>query len=174
MYKSLALLSALCASALAASPYFVDIKNNAGTEGFRFNIVYEIRDCICVNNTQIGSITGVNGGNIKLFSTSDCTGKYKYLGSNNRTSNTQWVNSFSFGASGVPTPGPGDYCPNCDNYGDDGYRLRIFYETKDCICIKNTQTGSITGSNGGSIKLPSSSDCAGNFQTTASSSTPSG
>lgn len=112
MYKSLALLSALCASVLAASPYFVDIKNNAGTEGFRFNIVYEIRDCICVNNTQIGSITGVNGGNIKLFSTNDCTGKYKYLGSNNRTSTTQWVNSFSFGASGVPTPGPGDYCPN--------------------------------------------------------------
>ncbi|KAG0021994.1 hypothetical protein BGZ82_011137 [Podila clonocystis] len=112
MYKSLVLLSALCASALAASPYFVDIKNNDGSKSFRVNIVYEIRDCICVNSTQVGSITGVNGGNIRLFPTSDCTGKYKALGSNRKESNAQWVNSFSFGASGVPTSGPDEYCPD--------------------------------------------------------------
>ncbi|KAF8952609.1 hypothetical protein BGZ52_005065, partial [Haplosporangium bisporale] len=109
---SLVMLSALYAGALAGSPYFVDIKKNAGTEDFRFNIVYEIRDCICLNNTQAGSITGVNGGLIKLFSSSDCSGKYKTLGSNSQASNAHWVNSFSFGASGVPTSGPDDYCPN--------------------------------------------------------------
>lgn len=112
MYKSLVMLSALYVGALAGSPYFVDIKNNAGTEGFRFNIVYEIRDCICLNNTQTESITGVNGGLIKLFSTSDCNGIYKTLESNSQESNVQWVNSFSFGASDVPTSGLDDYCPN--------------------------------------------------------------
>ncbi|KAG0079014.1 hypothetical protein BGZ93_003423 [Podila epicladia] len=112
MYKSLVLLSALCVSVLAGSPYFVDIKNKDESASFRFPIVYEIRDCICLNNTQADSITGVNGGKIRLFPTSDCTGKYKSLDGNKKLSNVQWVNSFSFGASGVPTTGPQDYCPN--------------------------------------------------------------
>ncbi|KAF8951391.1 hypothetical protein BGZ46_003997 [Entomortierella lignicola] len=114
MQKTLILLSALCASvALAASPYYADIRNNDGSKKFRFTVYGDTnRACWCVKNTQTGSITGVNGGNIKLFSTSDCTGNYQTIGSNSEASNTQWVNSFSFGASGVSSSGPDGYCPN--------------------------------------------------------------
>ncbi|KAG0347927.1 hypothetical protein BG005_011828 [Podila minutissima] len=113
MQKFLVLLLALCASvALAASPYFVEIRNSNGSDRFRFNIVYEIRECICLNNTQTGSIVGDNGGTIKLYSTSDCTGKYKTIGNNGKEFGAQWVKSFSFGALVKHTSGPDDYCPN--------------------------------------------------------------
>ncbi|KAF8952610.1 hypothetical protein CPC16_006908 [Podila verticillata] len=114
MHKVLFLLLALCASvALAASPFFADIRNNDGSKVFRFKVYGDNnRGCWCVKNTQTGSITGVNGGNIKLFSTSDCTGNYQTLGSNSKASNTQWVNSFSMGASGVSSSDPQGYCPN--------------------------------------------------------------
>ncbi|KAF9909928.1 hypothetical protein EC991_007731 [Linnemannia zychae] len=35
---------------------------------------------------------------------------------------------------------------------------------RDCICVRNTQTGFIKGLKGGTIKLFSTSDCTGNSQ----------
>ncbi|KAF9369367.1 hypothetical protein CPB97_003643 [Podila verticillata] len=37
-----------------------------------------------------------------------------------------------------------------------------------CICVKNTQTASVEGMNGGLIKLFSTNDCTGNYQTLGS------
>ncbi|KAK3804849.1 MAG: hypothetical protein J3Q66DRAFT_361650 [Benniella sp.] len=111
MYKSFILLSAFCAQ-IAFGLYAVEIKNNSGTQSFTFKALDNTRYCICVKNTQTGSIQGKNGGNIKLFKTTDCTGEYQTLGSNSKAINTQWVNSFSYGESGIPSAGPGGHCPN--------------------------------------------------------------
>ncbi|KAF9096609.1 hypothetical protein BGX29_008517 [Mortierella sp. GBA35] len=111
MHKTLVLLLALSSSAFAS--YYADIRNNDGSKAFRFTVVApSSRACWCVRNTQTGSIKGVNGGNIKLFSSSDCTGNYQTIESNGIAKNTQWVNSFSMGASGVPSDGPDGHCPN--------------------------------------------------------------
>ena len=111
MYKSLILLLALSSSALAS--YFVDIKNNDGSKSFRFQVVSNAdRACWCIKNTQTGTIKGVSGGTIKLFSSNDCTGNFQTIGSDGQVSNAQWVNSFSMGASNVPSSGPNGYCPN--------------------------------------------------------------
>ncbi|KAF9216975.1 hypothetical protein BGZ59_007120 [Podila verticillata] len=112
MHKTLVLLSALCASALATAPYYIDIYNNDSSKYFHFATYDEERVCWCVKNTQTGSITGVNGGNIKLFSSTDCTGNYQTIGSNTKQSNTQRVNSFSFGPASIPSLDPQGYCPN--------------------------------------------------------------
>ncbi|KAG0323696.1 hypothetical protein BGZ99_002573 [Dissophora globulifera] len=114
MHKTIILLSALCANvAFAATVYYVDIRNNDNSKYFRFEVDgASTRGCFCVKNTQTGSITGVGGGNIKLFSTTDCTGNYQTIGSDSHITNTQWVNSLSFGASGVSSNDPQGYCPN--------------------------------------------------------------
>ncbi|KAF9111965.1 hypothetical protein BGX27_004186 [Mortierella sp. AM989] len=112
MHKSLLLLLALSSSALAYKCLI--IKNNTGTKSFRFCVNDADRQCFCVKNTQTGSIQGDNGGDIKLFSTTDCTGNFQKLGSNSKVSNTQWVNSFSLGASNIPSYSDG-FCPNWYN-----------------------------------------------------------
>ncbi|KAF9998097.1 hypothetical protein BGZ79_008228, partial [Entomortierella chlamydospora] len=114
MQKTLVLLSALfCAGiAQAGAPYFVLIKNDAGTQSTQFYEEYGARICQCVKNTQTGSITGQNGGDIKLFSSTDCTGNYETLGSNSVAKDTQWVNSLSFGASNIASSVDAGYCPN--------------------------------------------------------------
>ncbi|KAF9301501.1 hypothetical protein BGZ74_006638 [Mortierella antarctica] len=116
MHKTLILLSALCTSALAAAPYHVDIRNNSGSKKFRFTMYTEERSCWCVKNVQTGSITGVNGGKIKLFSTTDCSGNYQTLEGNSKVSNTQWVNSFSYGVANVPSQERPGYCPDWYGY----------------------------------------------------------
>ncbi|KAF9952058.1 hypothetical protein BGZ70_000750 [Mortierella alpina] len=111
MFKSAILLSAFCAQ-IAFALYAVEIKNTSGSKAFTFKASDNYRYCICVRNTQTGSIEGKNGGNIKIFTSSDCTGSFQTVGSNQKVSNTQWVNSFSYGEPGIPSGGPGGYCPN--------------------------------------------------------------
>ncbi|KAG0317132.1 hypothetical protein BG000_004638, partial [Podila horticola] len=96
MPKAIILLLALCASTLAAGLYNVEVRNNAGTEKYKFTIYSKQRACWCLKNTQAGSITGVQGGNIKMFSTTDCSGNYRTLGNSSKASSTQWVNSLSY------------------------------------------------------------------------------
>ncbi|KAF9162073.1 hypothetical protein DFQ27_004231 [Actinomortierella ambigua] len=113
MHKLLALFVTLCFACVALARYDVDVFNNDLSKKFRFTVTYDAgRACWCVKNTQTGTIQGVNGGTIRLFSTTDCTGKYNTIPSNGRLSGTQWVNSFSMGASGASSDSPNGYCPN--------------------------------------------------------------
>ncbi|KAF9919195.1 hypothetical protein FBU30_011130 [Linnemannia zychae] len=108
MQKSLLLLLALGSQALAYKCLI--IKNNTGSQSYRFCVNDADRQCFCVKNTQTGSIQGDNGGDIKLFSTTDCKGNYQAIGPNQKVTNTQWVNSFSLGASGSSYAD--GFCPN--------------------------------------------------------------
>ncbi|KAG0294843.1 hypothetical protein BGZ97_004961 [Linnemannia gamsii] len=108
MYKSLLLLLGLGSSAFAARS--VIVRSNDGNQHFQFWLNDVDRYCYCVRDTQTGSIEGVNGGVIRLFSSSDCTGNYQTIGSDERIYNTQWVNSFSYGAGGIASGGPGPRC----------------------------------------------------------------
>lgn len=114
MHKSLILLlsAALCASMVVAE-YAVQIANNNGSKKLKLKAPSGTRPCICLASTQTATIKGINGGDIKVFSTADCTGNYQVIGSNKGISNAQWVNSISFGASGSST-GPGT-CPDWYN-----------------------------------------------------------
>ncbi|KAF9923932.1 hypothetical protein FBU30_006002 [Linnemannia zychae] len=107
MLKSLALLATLASSAFAS---FATLFNNDGTE-FRFlNVPDGKRYCFCLKDTQTGRIDGTYGGDVKLFSTADCSGNYAN-GSGKATDNAQWVNSISVGASGISsTWGAGQAC----------------------------------------------------------------
>lgn len=107
MHKSLVLLATLAASALAAP--FALISNNDGSKSKFLDVPDGKRYCFCLTSTQTARIDGTYGGDVKLFSTSDCTGNY----ANGRTvtNNAQWVNSISLGASGISsTWGAGKSC----------------------------------------------------------------
>lgn len=107
MHKSLALLATLAAGALAAP--FVMIVNNDGSKWKFLDVPDGKRYCFCLKDTQTARIRGENGGDVKLFSTSDCTGNY--ANGNKVTDNAQWVNSVSLGASGISsTWGAGRSC----------------------------------------------------------------
>ncbi|KAG0012819.1 hypothetical protein BGZ81_001358, partial [Podila clonocystis] len=60
------------------------------------------RVCYRLSQTLTPTINGDIAGDVKLFSTSDCTGNYAN-GSGKTTNNAQWVNSVSFGKSGIPS-----------------------------------------------------------------------
>ncbi|KAG0049017.1 hypothetical protein BGZ83_006134 [Gryganskiella cystojenkinii] len=109
MHKTTLLILAVCAA--SASAYEVVVKNNQGWAS-TFPVASGDRWCFCVKNTQTASIKGNGGGDIKLFSKDDCTGNFVQLGSNSQQNNAQWVNSFSMGASGIPSGGPNGICPN--------------------------------------------------------------
>ncbi|KAF9895733.1 hypothetical protein BX616_008943 [Lobosporangium transversale] len=110
MYKSLVLLLAVCSNVVLGYHY-VTIENNAAKYYSTAALQDLERKCICVKNTQTAAIRGVNGGTIRLFKSNDCTGTYQTLGSNSYLKNTYWVNSYSFGASGMASSGPNG-CPN--------------------------------------------------------------
>ncbi|KAF9973478.1 hypothetical protein BGZ73_003277 [Actinomortierella ambigua] len=113
MRSLLVLLVALCFACVATAKYQLRIFNKGKTEDFTFLITYDAgRSCWCLKNTQTATIQGINGGNIKLFWSSDCTGSYNTLSSNGVVNGATWVNSVSFGASGVSSDGPNGYCPN--------------------------------------------------------------
>jgi hypothetical protein len=115
MHKALVFLIAFALqSGVALADYQVNIYNNNESKSNMFPL-WEgtpVRWCVCVRNTQTGFIEGVNGGLIKLFSSSDCTGNYDTIGSNEKVGNANWVNSFSFGRSGISSNNPNGVCPN--------------------------------------------------------------
>ncbi|KAG0025746.1 hypothetical protein BGZ82_009850 [Podila clonocystis] len=104
------LLSALCIAqvALAETWYSIHLNNNDGSKATTLDF-QDDRVCYCLSQTQTAKIDGTKGGDVKLFSSDNCTGNYSN-GSGKVTSNAQWVNSVSFGRSGIPSLGPGRNC----------------------------------------------------------------
>ncbi|KAF9273044.1 hypothetical protein BGZ68_001876 [Mortierella alpina] len=110
MLKAIVLLSFCVIVALAQNTYYLSIYSNTGArKGF---YIYEgYRKCACLKNTQTNKIENEDGGDVKLFSTSDCTGNYVQMKNGATQSNAQWVNSMSYGSSGMSSDGP-YRCPN--------------------------------------------------------------
>ena len=110
MHKSLVLLALFATGALAQGQYHVDVTDSAG----RTITFYEYsgyRACYCLRNTQTYKIYNRDGGDVKLFSTSDCTGSYSQLAQGKTQTNAQWVYSMSLGKSGIASRDPTS-CPN--------------------------------------------------------------
>ncbi|KAK5797252.1 hypothetical protein F5H01DRAFT_123894 [Linnemannia elongata] len=112
MLKS-ALVLALFAAIPFAQAYEINVWNDAGKKISLFEDP-GFRTCICLKNTQSAKIYNKDGGDVKLFSTSDCTGNFSPLVVGKTQSNAQWVNSLSIGKSGIPSSGPLT-CPNYFN-----------------------------------------------------------
>ncbi|KAF9924374.1 hypothetical protein FBU30_005644 [Linnemannia zychae] len=100
MHKIILFLVTLCFAnfVLAGDNYWVWIENNDGSKHRALATPPGYRFCYCLSKTQTNLIDGTIGGDVKLFSTSDCTGNYSN-GSGKKTYNSQWVNSVSFGVS---------------------------------------------------------------------------
>ncbi|KAG0090857.1 hypothetical protein BGZ93_009113 [Podila epicladia] len=104
MVKSIFLLTTLFTSAAFATDYYyVAIFNNAG-KSEELQVPRTRRYCVCLKNTQTARIMNYSGSDVKLFSSSDCTGKYTTVADN--ANNAQWVNSMSYGRSGISSEGP--------------------------------------------------------------------
>lgn len=97
--KFSAILIALSIHAVFAD-YTVNFYNDAGTEGYVESSCAK-RICRCFEGTQTAKIVNTNGGTVKAFSTTDCTGNYDTIAAGSSISNAQWVNSVSFGPSGT-------------------------------------------------------------------------
>ncbi|KAF9292167.1 hypothetical protein BKA57DRAFT_497363 [Linnemannia elongata] len=111
MHKSSLLLLALATlnSALALGDWQFVVTNNAG-RSVEVPVAGK-RHCVCLETSQTSKIKNTNGGVMKLFSTSDCTGNYAVLSKGATRSNAQWVNSASVGQDGIPSSGPNDCSP---------------------------------------------------------------
>lgn len=107
MHKLLLLLG-LCTVGALAQTWSFSCTNNRGTT-VNAPVVGK-RVCICLETSQTAKLTNTNGGDMKLFSTSDCTGNFVQLAKGKTQSNAQWVNSASVGQSGISSAGPF----NCD------------------------------------------------------------
>ncbi|KAF9173735.1 hypothetical protein BGX21_005085 [Mortierella sp. AD011] len=113
MHKTFILLLSLAVcSGVVLAEYRINIFNNNKSKQRSITFPDGARFCICVKNTQTGFVQGVNGGDIKLFSSTDCTGNFAAIGTNGYAKNAQWVNSISFGQPGIPSSGPFDECPD--------------------------------------------------------------
>lgn len=112
MLKS-TLVLALCAAIPFAQAYEIHVWNNAGK---RISLFEDpgYRTCICLKNTQSAKIYNKEGGDVKLFSTSDCIGNYVPLALGKTQTNAQWVNSVSIGKINIPSSPP----LTCPNYFD--------------------------------------------------------
>ncbi|KAF9160540.1 hypothetical protein DFQ26_005413 [Actinomortierella ambigua] len=112
MNKSLLALFALCLAQLvfAQNNWYVTIRNNDNSKYRHLAAPRGYRFCYCLSKTQTATIDGRIGGNVKLFSRSDCKGSFSD-GSDKITNNAQWVNSVSFGVANMDSEfGGGDQC----------------------------------------------------------------
>ncbi|KAF9130496.1 hypothetical protein BG015_003993 [Linnemannia schmuckeri] len=110
MYKPILLLAVLSYAQVTLADYSLWIENNDFSRFKTLSVPDGKRYCFCLANTQTAYIDGRGAGDVKLFWKSDCTGDYD-IGSNKVTSNAQWVNSVSFGRSGISsTWGRGKSC----------------------------------------------------------------
>ncbi|KAK5807785.1 hypothetical protein F5H01DRAFT_352585 [Linnemannia elongata] len=108
--KLLHLLSAAACASIALADYAVQICDTDCNRVHTFRTPSNIRPCICLASTQTGTIGDINGGDIKVFQSIDCTGNYQVIKPGKAISNAQWVNSMSFGPSGS-SRSPGT-CPD--------------------------------------------------------------
>ncbi|KAK5797251.1 hypothetical protein F5H01DRAFT_358962 [Linnemannia elongata] len=111
MLKTLVVLLTLCAMmSFAQAFYKVEFWNYKGTSAILAHFDGK-RECFCVKNTQTARIYNRDGGDVKLFSTSDCTGNFVRLDITETQKNTEWVNSFSMGKANIASIGPKS-CPD--------------------------------------------------------------
>lgn len=106
-YLVFALLS-LIAYAQACYSEF-NYRTSAGTMHYISNYSCN-RVCHCVKNVNTHKVYPWHEGVTKLFSTTDCTGNYQTI--TGMVENAEWVNSVSFGPSGIsqgPWGCPSDY-----------------------------------------------------------------
>ncbi|KAG9319175.1 hypothetical protein KVV02_007295 [Mortierella alpina] len=89
----------------------VDLINNRARDTNLSSINQDNHWCICLKNTQTDKIYNRNAKDVKLFSSTDCTGNYSPLVIGKTQNNAQWVNSASIGKSGIPSVPPKS-CPN--------------------------------------------------------------
>ncbi|KAK3848459.1 MAG: hypothetical protein J3R72DRAFT_429074 [Linnemannia gamsii] len=108
MHKSILLLVSLACASVALASKVISVKNNDGSKSQAFKIQDDQRYCLCISGTQTAQIDGRSGGQVRLFSKSDCTGNFADGGG--VTKNAQWVNSVSFGKSGIPSQDWGVTC----------------------------------------------------------------
>ncbi|KAG0265848.1 hypothetical protein BGZ95_003200 [Linnemannia exigua] len=108
MHKSILLLATLACSSVAFASHVISVKNNDGSKSQAFEIPDNTRYCLCVSGTQTAQIDGRNGGQVRLFGKSDCTGNF--VDGAKVTGSAQWVNSISFGRSGIPSQDWGVTC----------------------------------------------------------------
>ncbi|KAK3830132.1 MAG: hypothetical protein JOS17DRAFT_197830 [Linnemannia elongata] len=107
MVKSLFLLTAFLTSSAFAN-YYVAIWNNA-LKNTELMVTRDRRRCVCLKNTQTYRIMNFSQSDVKLFRSTDCTGNYDTVEGD--IYDAQWVNSMSWGKSGIPSEDP-DSCPN--------------------------------------------------------------
>ncbi|KAG0231009.1 hypothetical protein BGW41_002343 [Actinomortierella wolfii] len=112
MYKTTIVLLALCAQ-LVFGAYTITVTNKAKKQ---VDLVIQSgkRVCVCLTNTQTKSLKGKSAGSVKLFRSNNCRGDYDVMGSNGFVDNAFWVNSLSYGKSGIPSEDP-RWCPNYFN-----------------------------------------------------------
>ncbi|KAG0275478.1 hypothetical protein BGZ96_003771 [Linnemannia gamsii] len=111
MHAKSILLLALCTlnGALALGDWQFVVTNNAG-KSVEVPVAGQ-RHCVCLETTQTSKIKNTNGGVMRLFSKSDCTGEFSGLAKGSTRTNAQWVNSVSVGKDGIPSTGPYDCSP---------------------------------------------------------------
>jgi len=82
-------------------PYTYNIQIGCGYNCCLMPGIYDsTRTCFCVSNIHTEVFANQNGGTLKLFSSSDCTGNYDVVPLHSEISNGEWVNSFSLGPAG--------------------------------------------------------------------------
>ncbi|KAG0044981.1 hypothetical protein F5H01DRAFT_332136 [Linnemannia elongata] len=107
MVKKLFLLTAFFTSSAFAN-YYVAIWNNA-RKSTELWVTRDKRECVCLKNTQTYRIMNFSQSDVKIFRSTDCTGSYDVVTTD--VYDAQWVNSMSYGRSGIRSEGP-DSCPN--------------------------------------------------------------
>ncbi|KAG0086443.1 hypothetical protein BGZ93_000116 [Podila epicladia] len=159
--KVILLLSTLCIAqvAVAQTWYSIHLYNNDGSKDTTLDF-QDDRVCYCLSETQTAKIDGTKGGDVKLFSSDDCTGKYSN-GSDKMTTNAQWVNSVSFGRSGIPSLGPGRNCKCKDKA--KGYPFPAKLYERICYCISKTSAYKIVDDRGGDVKMFAPISCTGKW-----------
>ncbi|KAI8063174.1 hypothetical protein BC940DRAFT_307749 [Gongronella butleri] len=103
--KIVSLVLAYAIASCSATYYDVAYTTQAGNT-YCLPVVTR-RTCVCVKNVQTHTIGDSGNGITRLFSSTDCTGAYSEVHS---ASNTEWVNSVSYGPSGTSI-GPSG-CPS--------------------------------------------------------------
>ncbi|KAG0309746.1 hypothetical protein BGZ97_012983 [Linnemannia gamsii] len=108
MLKSVLML-ALCAVISVAQAGEIHLWNSAGKRISLFD--QPGRNCFCLENTKAVKMYNKDGINVKLFSTSDCTGNYAAFPQGRTLNNVHGINSVYIGQLGFPPSGPLT-CPN--------------------------------------------------------------
>ncbi|KAF9287857.1 hypothetical protein BGZ74_000999 [Mortierella antarctica] len=113
MLKKLVLLLAVAVCSTSAQihgDHRIEIKGGALGRTYPFRTAPGTRLCVCLANTQVRTIQGLDADRIRLLSSNTCAGPNEAVGGNATVPHAMWVNSIEFGSGGVQR-GPND-CPD--------------------------------------------------------------